>query len=104
MNVLPSEKPKISGLNSTICKCMEITVTSQNDATKDKHGAQLGKKSRCGNFRNFLPLRFYVKTIFENLEVLKVPFLSFLGAVKFVDLVYFSLQKVQKFIKIKTQI
>ena len=44
MNVLPSEKPKISGLNSTICKCMEITVTSQNDATKDKHGAQLGEK------------------------------------------------------------
>ena len=51
MNVLPSEKPKISGLNSTICKCMEITVTSQNEATKDKHGAQLGKITLFTEFR-----------------------------------------------------
>ena len=76
MNVLPSEKPKISGLNSTICKCMEITVTSQNDATKDKHGAQLGKKLRCGNKRYVLSqprcgnFRFYVKSILENLELI----------------------------------
>ena len=33
----------------------------------------------CGNFRIFLSFRFYVKSIFEYLEVLKMPFLSFLG-------------------------
>ena len=29
-----------------------------------------------GYFRNFLPLRFYVKSILQNLEVLKLPLLQ----------------------------
>ena len=33
------------------------------------------KKSQCGNLRNFLPLRFYVKSILRILEVLKLLFL-----------------------------
>ena len=33
--------------------------------------------SQCGNFIKFLSLRFYVKSILENLEVLKMPFLPF---------------------------
>ena len=32
------------------------------------------KKSQCGNFRIFLPLRFYVKSILGTLEVLLLPF------------------------------
>ena len=35
--------------------------------------------AQCGNFRIFLSLRFYVKSILENLEVLKLLFLPFLG-------------------------
>ena len=30
--------------------------------------------AQCGNFRIFLSLRFYVKSILENLEVLKLQF------------------------------
>ena len=35
---------------------------------------------QCGNFMIFLSLRFYVKSILEDLEVLKLPFLPFLKA------------------------
>ena len=34
--------------------------------------------SQCGNFRIFLSLWFYVKSILENLEGLKLPFVPFL--------------------------
>ena len=47
----------------------------------------------------FLSLRFYVKSILENVEGLKLPFLPFLGALKMVHLVNFSIQKVQKIMK-----
>ena len=30
--------------------------------------------TQCGNFRNFLPYRFYVKPILKELEVAKLPF------------------------------
>ena len=48
------------------------------------------------NFKIFLSLRFYVKSILENLEVPKLPFLAILGALNLE--VNISLQKVQKFI------
>ena len=35
--------------------------------------------SQCENYRIFLSFRFYVKSILETLEVLKLPFLPFLG-------------------------
>ena len=35
--------------------------------------------SQCGNYRIFLSFRFYVKSILENLGVLKVPFLQYLA-------------------------
>ena len=38
---------------------------------------------------------------FENLEALKKPIFAILGALKIVNLVNFSFQKVQKYIKIK---
>ena len=38
-----------------------------------------GLKSQCGNFRIFLLLRFYVKSILENVEVLKLLFCNFRG-------------------------
>ena len=59
--------------------------------------------AQCGIFMIFLSPRFYVKSIFENLEVLKLPLFAILGAQNFDDLLYFSLQKVQNFIKIKIQ-
>ena len=34
--------------------------------------------SQCGNFRIFLSLSFYLKSILENQEVLKLPFLPIL--------------------------
>ena len=40
-------------------------------------GTDLGKligNIQCGNFRIFLPLRFYVKSILVNLKPLKLPF------------------------------
>ena len=37
----------------------------------------LVKLTQCGNFRVFLLLRFYVKSIFGTLEILKVPFWQF---------------------------
>ena len=33
--------------------------------------------AQCGNFRIFLFFRFYVKSFFENLDCLKMPFLPF---------------------------
>ena len=60
-------------------------------------------KTQCGNFRIFLSLIFYVKSIMQNLEVPKVPVSAILGALSFVNLVNFSLQKVQNFIKIGIQ-
>ena len=57
----------------------------------------------CRNFRIFLSLRFYVKPIIEKLEVVKLPFFAIFGALNFVDVGNFSLQKMQKFIKIKVR-
>ena len=61
--------------------------------------------AQCGILGFFLSPRFYVKSILENLEVLKLPVLPFQGpgALNFINLVNFSLQKVQKFIDIKIQ-
>ena len=59
--------------------------------------------TQCGNFRIFMSFRFCVKSIRGNLKVLKLAFLPFLGPLTFVNLVNFSLQKVQKITKIKTQ-
>ena len=39
--------------------------------------------TQCGNFKIFLSLRFYVKSILENLEVRKLPFLPFFGGSEF---------------------
>ena len=52
-------------------------------------------KIKCGNFRIFLSLRFYVKSILENLEAI-------FQALNFVDWMK-SFQLVQKFIKIRIQ-
>ena len=40
----------------------------------------LASTAQCGNFRIFLSLRFYVKSVLENGEVSKSPFGSFLGS------------------------
>ena len=43
------------------------------------------KNARCGKFTIFLSLRFYVKSILENVEVLKLPFFfEILGSLNFV--------------------
>ena len=57
----------------------------------------------CGNVWIFLSLRFYVKSNLENVEVLKIAIFAKLGVMIFVNLVSFSLQKVQKFIKMKIE-
>ena len=51
--------------------------------------------TKCGHFRIFLSLRFYVKSILDNLEVLKLPvFFAIFGSLNIENLVHFSLQKV----------
>ena len=52
----------------------------------------------CGNFRIFLSLRFYVKSSFGDSRSSKT---AILGALNCVNLVNFSLQKVQKCMKIR---
>jgi len=52
------------GWIDTILKGKRISVTNCLNA-------------QCGKFRIFLSLRFYVKSILENLEVLKLPFCCF---------------------------
>ena len=37
--------------------------------------------TQCGNFMTILSLRFYMESILENVEVLKVPFITILGAI-----------------------
>ena len=37
----------------------------------------VGNSTQCGNLTNLLPLRFYVKSILENLEAQNLPFLQF---------------------------
>ena len=59
--------------------------------------------TQCGNCRIFLSLIFNVKSILESQEVLKLPDFAILRALNFVDLVDFSLKKVQKFLEIKIQ-
>ena len=53
--------------------------------------------AQCGNSGIFCHSDF--TSILENLEVLKVAFLSILGALNFVNLGDFSLQKVKKFVQ-----
>ena len=52
--------------------------------------------TQCGNFRIFLSLRFYVKSILEHLEVFFLPIFVISGILKFVNLLNVSLQKRQK--------
>ena len=62
-----------------------------------------GQWPQCANFRIFLSFRFYVKSILDNVEVLKIAFFAILGTLNFDILVNFRLLKVQKFIEIKIQ-
>ena len=41
--------------------------------------------THCGNSRIFLSLRFYMKSILKNLEVVKLPFFQHLRVLNFVD-------------------
>ena len=52
---------------------------------------------------NFLAFIFYVKSLLENPEVLKLHFFAILGALSFVNSVNYTLQQVQKVIDIKFQ-
>ena len=54
------------------------------------------KHVQCGNCRISLSLRFYVKSILENPEVLKLLGFAILGALNYVNVVDFSLEKYKK--------
>ena len=69
--------------------------------TLDSVKITVNYSTQCGNFMIFLSIRFYMKSIFGMLEVLKMPFLALLETLNFEFMVNFSLQKVQKFIEIK---
>ena len=61
----------------------------------------VGGLSQCENYIIFMSLRFCVKSVFEDIEILKMPFLGLCLYVHtyFVHLVSISLQKVKKFMK-----
>ena len=51
-------------------------------------------------FQDFLSVRYYVKSILNNLEVQKLPFFAVCGPLKFVILENVNFHQVQKLIKI----
>ena len=53
---------------------LEISVTN----LRNFMWAKILVQTQCEYFRTFLSLRFYVKSIFENLKCLKLPFWKFL--------------------------
>ena len=57
---------------------------------------------QCGNIKIFISFRFYVKSILVDSRSAKAAIFAILGAVNFVNLVNIGLQKVQKFIQIKS--
>ena len=72
---------------------------SSNESKKVQigpHGSKWVKIAQCGNLMIFLSPRFYVKSILDNIEVLKLPILPFFEALNFANLVHFSIQKVKK--------
>ena len=70
--------------NNQIGGCREIEAATTEDGDDVRQEAV---SAQCGNFKIFVSLRFYVKSILWILEVQKLPFLPIL--------VNFSLQKVQ---------
>ena len=56
------------------------TVKNSHLGYSGQYSVQFSHYEHGGNSRIFLPLRFYVKSILENLEVLKVAVFAFLGA------------------------
>ena len=54
------------------------------------------QSANCGIYRIFLLFRFYVKSKLENLGVVNLLFFVISGAMNFVDLVTFNLQKVNR--------
>ena len=83
----PSDPESVSG-----------TPTSGNAATV---GNRYVVNTQCGNFRIFLSLGFYLKSIMENLEVLKTAFLAISGTLNFVNFVNFSHRKCKNASEIK---
>ena len=59
--------------------------------------------SQYGNFKIFLSLRFYVKSLLVEIRSAKNAVFAIFGALNYVNLVDFSFQKAQKFMKIKVQ-
>ena len=63
---------------------VSIETPSENDLIEEliAGGNETNDKImdiQCRNYKFFLSFRFYVKSTLENLEVLKMPFLPFLG-------------------------
>ena len=79
--------------NSKYATCY-YNMLRQNTLKMDKSCKMQKVQAQSGIFRIFLSTRFYVKSILENVEVLKLPFLPFFGL---------CLQKVQKFLKMRNQ-
>ena len=77
---------------------------SENGDEKDKTEPEFEEKKSDGkNFNQTTVWKyqnFSVKSVLENVEVLKLPFFAILGALNFVILKNFSFEKVQKYKKL----
>ena len=75
----------------------------------DLHSEQNNKKTKkisvtqCGNVCILLPVRFYVKSIFEILEVQRMPFFTILSIWKTLILIFgnLTLNKIKMFSKLQ---
>ena len=76
---LSSSLSSLSSTVSSLSSSYSTLSTYQKNICTTVSNFKLLNKSQCGNFRIFLSFSFYVKSILKNLEVLKLPFLSFWG-------------------------
>ena len=73
---------------------LHLQEPKNNVRFSEKACLDLGHCTQCGKLSIYLSLKFYVKSILEDVKVQKMPFLQFKGSEMMV-LVHFSLQKMQ---------
>ena len=84
-------------------KCLRSSLPSSKVVKAPKNQCcQLCQfHTQCENFKIFLSFRFYVKSIFEESRMSKTAVFAIFGTLNFVNLINFSHQKVQKYMKSK---
>ena len=69
---------------------MPSSSDKKSDEDDENPDSVSDRDTQCGNFRVFLSLRFYVKSILEDLQNLTQPFIVILGALNWINLINLS--------------